>query len=425
MRTIGILCQPLSGHLNPMLALGVELQRRGHRVIVLNCPDAAEAVQRAGLDFAALGAATFPLGTVADAQRSLRELSVVGSARFAMRWLIKLARVILEEAPAIIRAERIDSLLIDMAECASPTLADGLGLPYVAVSNTLSMNEPGVPAVITAWQPNSSWPWRLRDGAVGAAGDAVFHYRVGRWLNGQRARLGLTPHRKYADHWTSALAQLSQYPAAFDFPRACLPDVWHAVGPLRAETEPWPFPFDRLDGRALVFASLGTLQGGRRSVFGTIAEACAPLGVQLVITHGHQLRDEDTRGFAGDPLVVPYAPQRALLARASLAITQAGMNTVLDALSAAVPIVAIPLAFEQPGIAARITWHRAGETIRLRDASVTRIRAAAARVLQQPHYREAAAKLSRAIAAGGGVGRAAEVTEQAFITGQPVLAMAS
>jgi UDP:flavonoid glycosyltransferase YjiC (YdhE family) len=37
-----------------------------------------------------------------------------------------------------------------------------------------------------------------------------------------------------------------------------------------------PFPWDRLDGRPLIYASLGTLQNGRPELFAEIARAGAP-----------------------------------------------------------------------------------------------------------------------------------------------------
>jgi len=52
-------------------------------------------------------------------------------------------------------------------------------------------------------------------------------------------------------------------------------------------------------------------------------------------------RDECRSGSttARFPLVVEYAPQLELLAKARLTITHAGLNTVLDSLSNGVPLV--------------------------------------------------------------------------------------
>lgn len=39
MTHFGITCPPAIGHLNPMCALGRELQRRGHQVTIFGVPD--------------------------------------------------------------------------------------------------------------------------------------------------------------------------------------------------------------------------------------------------------------------------------------------------------------------------------------------------------------------------------------------------
>ena len=96
-------------------------------------------------------------------------------------------------------------------------------------------------------------------------------------------------------------------------------------------------------------------------------------------------------------MVVPYAPQLELLRRAVLAVTHAGLNTVLDALSTGVPMVAVPVTNDQPGIAARMAWTGAGEAIPLRQATIQRLRTLVARVLSNPSYRAAAERVRDSI----------------------------
>jgi MGT family glycosyltransferase len=179
------------------------------------------------------------------------------------------------------------------------------------------------------------------------------------------------------------------------------------------------FPFDKLDGRPLVYASLGTLQNRQEHVFQAIAAACTDLDVQLVLSRGRRGADLD-RPLPGASLVVPFAPQLELLRRAALAITHAGMNTVLESLSEGVPLVAVPITNDQPGVAARVAWSGAGEVIALKRLSISRLRGAIVRVLSDPAYRMHAARLQGAIARSGGLPRAADIAELAIATGQPV-----
>ena len=51
----------------------------------------------------------------------------------------------------------------------------------------------------------------------------------------------------------------------------------------------WPTEWTAPAGTPFVFASLGTLQGGRFSLFQRIARACRAEGVQLLIAHCDRL----------------------------------------------------------------------------------------------------------------------------------------
>ena len=211
-------------------------------------------------------------------------------------------------------------------------------------------------------------------------------------------------------------AMIAQQPAFFDFPRVAQPEWFHHAGPFHDEAsgDAADFPFDRLDGRPLVFASMGTLQNQQFEVFHTVAEACAGLDVQLVITLGRRgaVMPPLLHALPGAPLVVPYAPQRALLARAAVAITHAGLNTALEALVQGVPMVALPVTNDQPGVAARLAWLGAAEVVPRARLEPAVLRRAIERVLVVPSYREAAQAARAQIARRPGVAIAADIIER-------------
>lgn len=124
----------------------------------------------------------------------------------------------------------------------------------------------------------------------------------------------------------------------------------------------------------------------------------------------------------GNPLVVGYAPQLELLQKTTLAITHAGMNTTLESLTNGVPMVAIPVTNDQPGIAARIAWTGCGETIPVKSVNVAKLRTAIQKVLTEDSYKKNALRLQEAIKQAGGVSRAADIIEQVVSTGKLVLA---
>ena len=71
--------------------------------------------------------------------------------------------------------------------------------------------------------------------------------------------LGLGPVREVRKSFP-ALAQITQLPQCLDFPRSSFPSNFYYTGPFanRAARPHVDFPWDRLDGRPIIYASLGT-----------------------------------------------------------------------------------------------------------------------------------------------------------------------
>jgi len=77
-------------------------------------------------------------------------------------------------------------------------------------------------------------------------------------------------------------------------------------------------------------------------------------------------------------------------------------------------MVAIPIGYDQPGVAARIANHGVGEFLDIEHLSVERVRLLIEQVLGNPQYRQKARKFQAAIAGNRGLDLAAELIERAF-----------
>jgi UDP:flavonoid glycosyltransferase YjiC (YdhE family) len=69
---------------------------------------------------------------------------------------------------------------------------------------------------------------------------------------------------------------------------------------------------------------------------------------------GDQVDPEQIGPAPNNAIIVKRAPQLELLKQTSVCITHAGLNTVLESLAQGVPQVAIPVTYDQPGVAASI-----------------------------------------------------------------------
>jgi zeaxanthin glucosyltransferase len=410
------------GHVSPLLALASRLQGRGHELIFFQRPDLESRIRATKVPFAAYGEDDLPLGSLARELRDLSQLEGPAAFERVVAASVSESRTILREGPELLRKHRIEFLLVDEVCDAGATLALTLRIPFVSLALALTrIEEPGVPhwgcplpyskdpAIVAQYVPWSE--------ATNAVGTLLLEP-----INQERARFGLPPV-KHVMETHSGLANISQQPAKFDFPRHELPAAFHYTGPfLDLEARPaMSFPWEQLDGRPLVYASLGTLQNGLPAVFRIIAEACAPLDVQLVMSLGSGLLPEELGDLPGNPLVLSYVPQLQLLERAQLMVAHAGMNSALECLSYGVPMVAIPITHDQPNIAQRIAWTGTGTVVPLQTLTVERLRDAVKGVLADPSYRTAALHLQQEIQQVNGLDRAADLVASVIDTGAPVL----
>ncbi|HEX8402396.1 MAG TPA: nucleotide disphospho-sugar-binding domain-containing protein [Allosphingosinicella sp.] len=391
-----------------MAVLGRELIGRGHRVTFFGFPDMAPRLPP-GCAFQAVGERDQPLGSL---EPYLQRLSRLGGPLSYWTFIHDLAGftdVICRDLPGILNRLAPDALIIDQTDAASSLVATALGVPFVNVANALPLNlEPAVPPPVLPWpyDPSSKGLRRNRGG-----------YRVARLVERpitrvirRHARRFGRPEIRFADDTWSQRLQITQCVRGLDFPRVRLPATFHYVGPFREADASLDFDLPA-DGKPVIFCSLGTLQGSRAKLFQAVAGAAADLDVTLVIAHGGLLPESEIARLPGRPIVRSYVPQRALLSSCALAVTHAGFNTVIDALSFGVPMVALPIAFEQPATGARL--ERAGAAVVVhRRRTQARIGEALRAVLTGRTYRANAGRLAAEIAGAGGVKRAACLVEQ-------------
>jgi hypothetical protein len=175
------------------------------------------------------------------------------------------------------------------------------------------------------------------------------------------------------------------------------------------------FPWERLTGEPLIYASMGTVLNVNLDVFQTIVTVLTKHDdVQLVLSVGGQIDPQRIVSPPKNAIIVPRAPQLDLLKLASVCVTHAGLNTVLESLAQGVPQVAIPVTFDQPGVAARIAHRQTGVVTSLDKLTPDHLSELLDEVLINSTYRANAKKLQRKIVEANGLAVAADVVEEAL-----------
>jgi len=154
---------------------------------------------------------------------------------------------------------------------------------------------------------------------------------------------------------------------------------------------------------------------GLPDVFRTITAATAKRkGFQLVLSVGDHVDPEQIGPTPSNTILVKRAPQLELLKRASVCITHAGLNTVLESLAQGVPQVAIPVTVDQPGVAARIAQKKTGLFVPLKKLTVSHLSLLLDQVLSEPAYRDNARYFQKVIAETNGLSVAADRIEKSL-----------
>jgi zeaxanthin glucosyltransferase len=86
-------------------------------------------------------------------------------------------------------------------------------------------------------------------------------------------------------------------------------------------------------------------------------------------------------------------------------------------LAQGVPMVALPIGYDQPGVAARIGYHRVGRCLEVASLTGTQMLEAIREVLENPSYRARARYFQKVIKRTHGLEVAADRIEEAFKNG--------
>ncbi|MFN7024490.1 MAG: glycosyltransferase [Pseudorhizobium sp.] len=317
-----------------------------------------------------------------------------------------------QNAPKYLRALRVDAILGDQMEPAAGLVARHLGLPLLSVACALPVErDDGIPLPFLSWPYDPSLEGMRRNrGGERVARLLLTEQR--RLLRRWALRMGLQHPIEDLQACVSETATIAQTTAAFDLPRLHSNNRLHSVGPLRSDGKAEELPFAVDPDRPFIFMSLGTLQGHRYRLFRAAAIACRQLDVQLLVAHcgGLSKQQEDALGATW---VTSFAPQRAVLERADLCITHGGLNTVMDALEFATPLLVLPIAFDQPGVSARVLHHDVGLRLSPHYVTGAKMKKAIMALLADQGYVDRAREVGRSIAAAGGLQKAVDIIEAA------------
>ena len=162
--------------------------------------------------------------------------------------------------------------------------------------------------------------------------------------------------------------------------------------------------------RPLVYASFGSQAYHQPVQHRVVLEAAREVDARFVIAMGELASAPLARSAPPNVEVVDFAPQLALLAEASVAITHGGANSVHEGLAHGVPLLVSPICNDQHHDAALVAAAGAGRVVDLAHASPGHVASCLRALLDEDApERQVARSIARSYAGAGGAGRIADV----------------
>lgn len=410
-----IVIAPLYWHANTNVTFAVakNLQSRGHRVFYACIPDMEERVRSQGFDCVTVFSSVFPSGALAEqfANEAKGKYLGVTGVNARVQAMCKLCRD--GELAKATSSLQPDLFLVSNHMPWLAIDAWKTGKAVVMFSSVIvSMQDSMSPPIHSDTIPSSNllsrfgvwWEWHkamLRRKILARASGL---WRSSTYLRDLALATGYPKNKIDFDvsPWPRlSFPELVFVPECFDFRRAHpIEGAFHVEASVDITRKDKDFPWERLDGRPLVYCSLGSVITFKylalaKRFFQVLLEAMAERpDLQAVVAIGNYLKAED---FKCPPNVIlaDEAPQVALLKRARLMVGHGGGGGIRESIFYGVPMLLLPMGFDAPGNAARAVYHGLAVRADFRKVSAQELKLAMAELLDNPSYSEAAKLMSR------------------------------
>jgi UDP:flavonoid glycosyltransferase YjiC (YdhE family) len=395
---------PVPAHTSNPLPIAARLVERGHDVVWyagaafhdrIKATGARPVPYRDAMDFSGGDIFDFfPQYAGRDGVRVIGEVFAEIFVGHAPQRIADLRRV-LADHPA-------DAMLCDALMYGVGMLSELGGPPWATFGDgPLGFPEPDTPPFGPGLLPMAGPAGRLRNRVVSAAAGRLIFRSGQRAYDRIRADLGLPAGGDVLDALSSPYLHLQASTPGFEYPRKALPPHVHWIGALRPDPEPWVrptwWPEVVSASRPVIHVTQGSLRADMTELVVPALRALAGEDVVVVVTSG-AASAADVEAAYGGPLpanarVTPYVPYDELLPLAAVFVTNGGWSGLTTALHHGVPIVQAGSTEEKAENGARVQWSGVGLRLGTTRPSPDAVGRAVRRVLHEPSFAAAAARV--------------------------------
>jgi MGT family glycosyltransferase len=282
------------------------------------------------------------------------------------------------------------------------------GRPWVRIvsCNPLEVKDPAIPPVFSGYAAGDRTGWdEFRAEYLRATADLHGEFSAFSAEGGGGSLTGgnFMPESEWLN--------LYVYPASIDYERKQpLGATWRRLDScVRAVDGSFDLPFERRDGGALLYLSLGSLGSADVDLMKQLVDVLSRSQHQVIVSKGPQHAEyELAENMWGEELL----PQPAILPLVDLVITHGGNNTTTECFHAGRPMVALPLFWDQYDNAQRVAETGFGARLRTYEFEERELLGAVDSVLADDALRAKMTAISQQLCSTPGTVEAATLIEQ-------------
>ncbi|UJA19195.1 glycosyl transferase [Thermoleophilia bacterium SCSIO 60948] len=427
-KTVVFFPESAYGPTNNCIGIGDVLRRRGHRVVFVLEESFAGLVEPHGFEERLMRLAPAPEEPEAPGQfwkDFIRETAPV----FRKPTLDQLGEFIVPTFEALadgarfvddrlaeIFAEVDPDVIVEDNVVSFPAILAG-ARPWVRIvsCNALEVRDPALPPTFCGLPAGDDSDWATHEAEyvrqIERIQPAFSEFCVER---------GAPPLPGREMEHESAWLNLTVVPAEADYERSRpLGPTWHRLeSSVRTTDDPWEMPPELIDGEgSLIYLSLGSLGSGDVELMRRLVAILGELPHRFIVSSGPQHAEYE---LAPNMAGAEFLPQTSVLPHVDLVITHGGNNTVTECFHFGIPMLVLPIFWDQHDNAQRVEETGFGRRLDTYRAQPGEFREAIDSLLGDVELRARMAAIAARLQANPGTQRAAELIERVALTGEPV-----
>jgi rhamnosyltransferase subunit B len=410
------------GDTNPLIALALELKRRGHTPVMAVPGVYRNKIEPLGLEFCAIRPDIDPTNNVlVETVYDIKHGTEHGLRDFLFPSLRQTYDDFLDAATKPVRA---DLLLLGELNYAGPIVAEVTGIPWASyllapLSFFSAFDPPVLPPYPKLAKADKKVP------GFGRVIKRVARFASRNWpepIYSLRRELGLPRGEnplfdaKHSPNLVLALFSRVLGEEQKDWPPNTLITgfAYYDADAGNAKLPPGLEEFVAGGEPPIVFTLGSAAVMAAGDFYEVSAKAAIELGKRAVLLIGTDPRNKLKGKLPASICVAQYAPYSALFSRASLVVHQGGVGTVAQCLRAGKPMLIMPYSHDQPDNARRMKRLGVAKVIQKSDYLPEKVTRKLRKILDNPEFAEKASAVAGQLRGEDGVKTACDALEALY-----------